>query len=71
MTTYPTTTRRSRREQTPGLEATAVAEEIKQASEQRQPPQDGDAEQSVLGGMPLSKDAIADVIGKLRPHDTR
>jgi replicative DNA helicase len=34
-----------------------------------QPPQDLDAEQSVLGGMLLSKDAIADVIEKLRPTD--
>lgn len=69
MTTYPTTTRRSRRQQAPGPEAAAVAEEIKQASEERQPPQDCDAEQSVLGGMLLSKDAIADVIERLRPHD--
>ncbi|SLH38540.1 replicative DNA helicase [Mycobacteroides abscessus] len=35
----------------------------------RQPPQDTDAEQSALGGMLLSKDAIADVLEKLRPHD--
>ncbi|AKP60601.1 replicative DNA helicase [Mycobacteroides abscessus] len=35
----------------------------------RQPPQDVAAEQSVLGGMMLSKDAIADVLEKLRPHD--
>ncbi|MGH3726212.1 MAG: replicative DNA helicase [Mycobacterium sp.] len=35
----------------------------------RQPPQDLAAEQSVLGGMLLSKDAIADVLEKLRPHD--
>ncbi|WP_100513981.1 replicative DNA helicase [Mycobacteroides abscessus] len=35
----------------------------------RQPPQDVAAEQSVLGGMLLSKDAIADVLEKLRPHD--
>lgn len=35
----------------------------------RQPPQDLMAEQSVLGGMMLSKDAIADVIEKLRPGD--
>jgi replicative DNA helicase len=35
----------------------------------RQPPQDLDAEQSVLGGMLLSKDAVADVIEKLRPTD--
>lgn len=36
---------------------------------ERQPPQDTTAEQSVLGGMLLSKDAIADVIEVLRPGD--
>src|SRR5690348_7724950 len=35
----------------------------------RQPPQDVVAEQSVLGGMLLSKDAVADVVEKLRPGD--
>ncbi|TNC27240.1 replicative DNA helicase [Amycolatopsis alkalitolerans] len=35
----------------------------------RQPPQDVTAEQSVLGGMLLSKDAIADVVEELRPGD--
>ncbi|WP_018684295.1 replicative DNA helicase [Actinokineospora enzanensis] len=35
----------------------------------RKPPQDLDAEQSVLGGMMLSKDAIADVIEALSPTD--
>jgi replicative DNA helicase len=35
----------------------------------RQPPQDLPAEQSVLGGMMLSKDAIADVVEVLRPGD--
>ncbi|UQX10999.1 replicative DNA helicase [Candidatus Mycobacterium methanotrophicum] len=35
----------------------------------RQPPQDLAAEQSVLGGMLLSKDAIADVLEKIRPGD--
>lgn len=35
----------------------------------RQPPQDLTAEQSVLGGMMLSKDAIADVVEVLRPGD--
>jgi replicative DNA helicase len=35
----------------------------------RQPPQDMSAEQSVLGGMLLSKDAIADVVEVLRPGD--
>ncbi|MBB2989070.1 replicative DNA helicase [Mycolicibacterium iranicum] len=35
----------------------------------RQPPQDLAAEQAVLGGMLLSKDAVADVLEKLRPGD--
>lgn len=35
----------------------------------RQPPQDVNAEQSVLGGMLLSKDAIADVVEKIQGHD--
>src|SRR5438874_11944804 len=35
----------------------------------RQPPQDVQAEQSVLGGMLLSKDAIADVVEVLRSVD--
>jgi replicative DNA helicase len=35
----------------------------------RQPPQDLTAEQSVLGGMLLSKDAIADVVEVLQPED--
>ena len=35
----------------------------------RQPPQDMAAEQSVLGGMLLSKDAIADVLERLKPED--
>ena len=35
----------------------------------RTPPQDLAAEQSVLGGMLLSKDAIADVVEVLRGHD--
>ena len=35
----------------------------------RQPPQDIAAEQSVLGGMLLSQDAIADVLERLRPGD--
>ena len=39
------------------------------AGDGRQPPQDLGAEQSVLGGMLLSKDAIADVLAKLRPDD--
>ena len=35
----------------------------------RKPPQDIPAEQSVLGGMMLSKDAIADVVEMVRGHD--
>src|SRR5215218_6163269 len=35
----------------------------------RTPPQDIEAEQSVLGGMLLSKDAIADVVEVLRGND--
>ena len=35
----------------------------------KSPPQDVAAEQGVLGGMLLSKDAIADVIEILKPHD--
>lgn len=35
----------------------------------RQPPHDGSAEQSVLGAMLMSKDAIADVLETLRPGD--
>ena len=36
---------------------------------ERTPPQDLQAEQSVLGGMLLSKDAIADVVEVLRERD--
>ncbi|GAA1921631.1 replicative DNA helicase [Streptomyces sodiiphilus] len=36
---------------------------------ERLPPQDLEAEQSVLGGMLLSKDAIADVVEVLQGHD--
>jgi replicative DNA helicase len=39
------------------------------SSFERVPPQDLDAEQSVLGGMLLSKDAIADVVELLKGHD--
>ncbi|MDR1999271.1 MAG: replicative DNA helicase [Frankiaceae bacterium] len=35
----------------------------------RTPPQNIPAEQSVLGGMLLSKDAIAEVVGRIRPGD--
>src|SRR3954464_11345629 len=37
--------------------------------DERTPPQDLVAEQCVLGGMLLSKDAIADVVEVLRPGD--
>ncbi|MQS06620.1 replicative DNA helicase [Streptomyces alkaliphilus] len=39
------------------------------AAFERLPPQDLDAEQSVLGGMLLSKDAIADVVEVIKGHD--
>jgi replicative DNA helicase len=39
------------------------------SSFERVPPQDIEAEQSVLGGMLLSKDAIADVVEVLKGHD--
>ncbi|OBK23763.1 replicative DNA helicase [Mycobacterium asiaticum] len=48
----------------PGMDASAPSEDYG-----RQPPQDLAAEQSVLGGMLLSKDAIADVLERLRPGD--
>jgi replicative DNA helicase len=49
---------------TPGMDSSPPNEEFG-----RQPPQDLAAEQSVLGGMLLSKDAIADVLERLRPGD--
>lgn len=39
------------------------------SADRRQPPQDCHAEQSVLGGMLLSKDAVADVLARMRPGD--
>ena len=48
----------------PGMDSSPPNEEFG-----RQPPQDMAAEQSVLGGMLLSKDAIADVLERLRPGD--
>lgn len=39
------------------------------AMEMRQIPQNPEAEQGVLGGMMLSKDAIADVVERLKPDD--
>jgi replicative DNA helicase len=51
----------------------AVSEDVRPLSAvpefERQPPQDVAAEQSVLGGMLLSKDAIADVVEVLKPGD--
>jgi replicative DNA helicase len=50
----------------------AVADDLgvpPMAGFERQPPQDIQAEQSVLGGMLLSKDAIADVVEVVRPVD--
>ncbi|MFT3901318.1 MAG: replicative DNA helicase [Gordonia sp. (in: high G+C Gram-positive bacteria)] len=46
-----------------------VPEDLPSEEFGRQPPQDQAAEQSVLGGMMLSKDAIADVLEKIRPGD--
>ncbi|CAM4305312.1 Replicative DNA helicase [Mycobacterium basiliense] len=48
----------------PGMDAPPPSEDFG-----RQPPQDLAAEQSVLGGMLLSKDAVADVLERLRPGD--
>lgn len=48
----------------PGMDSSPPSEDYG-----RQPPQDLAAEQSVLGGMLLSKDAIADVLERLRPGD--
>lgn len=49
---------------TSGMDASSPSEDFR-----RQPPQDLAAEQAVLGGMLLSKDAIADVLERLRPGD--
>ena len=48
----------------PGMDSSSPSEDFG-----RQPPQDLAAEQAVLGGMLLSKDAIADVLERLRPGD--
>lgn len=48
----------------PGMDSPPPSEDFG-----RQPPQDQAAEQAVLGGMLLSKDAIADVLERLRPGD--
>jgi replicative DNA helicase len=53
-----------------GQAAVSVIELPGQSREsERTPPQDINAEQSVLGGMLLSKDAIADVVEALQGHD--
>ncbi|ANR91900.1 replicative DNA helicase [Mycobacterium avium] len=49
---------------TSGMDSSSPSEDFG-----RQPPQDLAAEQAVLGGMLLSKDAIADVLERLRPGD--
>ncbi|MCZ2401689.1 replicative DNA helicase [Paenarthrobacter sp. Z7-10] len=48
---------------------THTAESLREPDFARTPPQDLVAEQSVLGGMMLSKDAIADVVEVLRGND--
>jgi replicative DNA helicase len=47
----------------------AVESRSSDAAYDRTPPQDVPAEQSALGGMLLSKDAIADVVEVVRPTD--
>ncbi len=47
----------------------SVAEIAPRGEFERTPPHDVAAEQCVLGGMLLSKDAISDVIEVIRPHD--
>jgi len=48
----------------------SVAEIASRGEEfERTPPHDLAAEQCVLGGMMLSKDAISDVLETIRPHD--
>lgn len=56
-------------EPTANRPAPRVAESLGVGEFDRTPPQDVAAEQSVLGGMLLSKDAIADVVEALRTHD--
>lgn len=47
----------------------STAQETAARPSDRTPPNDAIAEQCVLGGMMLSKDAIADVVEILKPHD--
>ncbi|WP_028847013.1 replicative DNA helicase [Thermocrispum agreste] len=56
-------------DRSPALTGSAPASSTPGGGFDRQPPQDIAAEQSVLGGMLLSKDAIADVLEVLRPAD--
>ena len=51
------------------MTANQVFEPGADAGMERLPPQDLSAEQGVLGGMMLSKDAIADVVEKVRSTD--
>ncbi len=51
------------------MTANQVFEPGADAGMERLPPQDLSAEQGVLGGMMLSKDAIADVVEKVRSND--
>ncbi|HLR55890.1 MAG TPA: replicative DNA helicase [Actinomycetales bacterium] len=48
---------------------TGSSQETSATSFDRTPPQDVAAEQSVIGGMLLSKDAIADVVETIQPQD--
>ena len=52
-----------------GVRAPSSPQDSGSGGYDRTPPQDIAAEQSVLGGMLLSKDAIADVVEVLRPGD--
>ncbi|NCD20022.1 MAG: replicative DNA helicase [Actinobacteria bacterium] len=52
-----------------GRDVVAQINERESVGFDRTPPQDISAEQSVLGGMLLSKDAIADVLETMRPTD--
>src|SRR5690625_7137745 len=48
---------------------TGSSQETSATSFDRTPPHDVAAEQSVIGGMLLSKDAIADVVETIQPQD--
>jgi len=53
----------------PGRDGPGRGDQGRRTSFDRSPPYDPDAEQSVLGGMLLSKDAIADVVEVLKAED--